>query len=241
MPRKPAPWWARRRKIQLPYSNTFKTIWEYKESFLSGRIDFSSSIGPKCPLCGGLHCYRQISPYLRYAVELFPEFKKKRIPVARFLCRKTGKTFSLLPIQLIPYFQYTVDTVLGTLIMGLGCRQTGQRGFHGASVKVDPESLVTPWLVACWLMTVLKGLQRAHAVLGQWYDLTAISITPQRPMGWEEVSSYLLCFGWNPRRHCRPVLFEVLHRYSRTTKRFLFGIPSQKRMRRSTLSMNEAR
>ena len=241
MPRYPAPWWARRRKIQLPYINTFKTIWEYEESFLARRIDFSSSIGPECPLCGGLHCCRQISPYLRYAIELFPEFKKKRIPVARFLCRKTGKTFSLLPFQLIPYFQYTLSAVLGTLLLGLGCRQTGQRGFHGASVQVDPESLVTPWLVARWLMAVLKGLQRAHAVLGRWYDLNAISIAPQRAMGWEEVSAYLLCFGWNPQLHSRPVFCEVLHRYSRTTKRFLFGIPSQERIQRSTLSMNEAR
>jgi hypothetical protein len=207
---------------------------------LSGRIDFSSWIGPECPICGGLHCCREIPPYWRYAIELFPEFEKKRIPVARFLCLRTRKTFSLLPIQLIPYFQYTVSAVLGTLLLGLRCRQTGQRGFHGASVQVDPNSLVTPWLVACWLMAVLKGLQRAHAVLGQRYDLNAISITPQRTRAWEEVSGYLLCFGWNPQLHFRPLLWEVLHRYCRTTKRFLFGIPSQERMRRSTPPMKKA-
>jgi len=207
---------------------------------LSGRINFFSLIGLECPICGGLHCYREISPYWRYAIELFPEFEKKRIPIARFLCRKTRKTFSLLPIQLIPYFQYTLNAVLGTLLLGLGCRQMGQRGFHGASVQVDPDSLVTPWLVACWLMAVLKGLQRTHAVLGQWYDLTAISITPQRTMGWEEVSAYLLCFGWRSQLHFRPLLWEVVHRYSRTTKRFLFGIPSQERMRRSTPPMKKA-
>jgi len=142
---------------------------------------------------------------------------------------------------LIPYFQYTVSAVLGTLLLGLGCRQTGQRGFHGASVQVDPESLVTPWLVACWLMAVLKGFQRAHAVLGRWYDLNAISVAPQRTMGWEEVSAYLLCFGWKPQRHFRrTLLWEALHRYTRTTKRFLFGIPSQERIRRSTPPMKKA-
>jgi len=198
---------------------------------LSGRIDFSSWIGPECPICGGLHCYREISPYWRYAIELFPEFEKKRIPIARFLCRTSQKTFSLLPIQLIPYFQYTLSAVLGTLLLGLGCRQMGQRGFHGASVQVDPDSLVTPWLVACWLMVVLRGFRHAHAVLGRWYDLNTIR-TPQRTRAWEEVLGYLLCFGWRPQRHSRPLLWEVLHQYCRTTKRFLFGIPSQERNRR---------
>ena len=74
-----------------------------------------------------------MAPYWRYAIELFPEFKKKRIPIARFLCRKRRKTFSLLPIQLIPYFQYTVGAVMGTLLLGMGCWQMGQKGFHGAS------------------------------------------------------------------------------------------------------------
>jgi len=188
-------------------------------------------IGPECPICGGLACHREIPSYWRYAVELFPEFKKKRIPIARFLCRKRRKTFSFLPIQLIPYLQYTLSAVLGTLFLGLGCRQVGQRGFHGASVQVDPDSLLTPWLVACWLMVILRGLRRSHAVLGRWYDLNTIR-TPHRTRPWEEVSSYLLCFGWRPQLHWRPLLCEVVHRYSRTTKRFLFGIPSQERVGR---------
>src|SRR3972149_8241322 len=93
--------------IQLTYINTYKTIWEYKKSFLARQIDFFSFIGPRCPICGALDCYRQITPYWRYAIDLFPDFKKEQVPIARFLCRKKRKTFSLLPIQLIPYLQYT--------------------------------------------------------------------------------------------------------------------------------------
>jgi hypothetical protein len=86
-------------------------------------------IGPVCPICGKRECYRRITPYFRYAIELFPEFGKQRIPIARFLCRNKRRTFSLLPIQLIPYFQYTLCAVIGTLLLGLGYRQAGPAGF----------------------------------------------------------------------------------------------------------------
>jgi len=44
---------------------------------------------------------------------------------------------------------YTVGAVVGTLLAGLGCRHLGLggQGFWGAAVAVDPDSLVTPWLV----------------------------------------------------------------------------------------------
>ncbi len=129
--------------MQLPYVSRLETIWEYEKLFLSGQIDFCSSIGERCPICGGIDCYRAMTPYWRYAIELFPEFKKKQIPIARFLCRQRQKTFSLLPVQLIPYFQYTVGAVVGTLLLGMGYWQMGQKGFHGALETMDPENLVT--------------------------------------------------------------------------------------------------
>lgn len=217
------------RKIQLPYLNRFETIWQYEESFLANQIDFFSSIGPRCPICGGLDCYRPISPYWRYAIELFPSFKKKRIPIARFLCRKRKVTFSLLPIQLIPYFQYTVHAVLGTLLWGFRCWQRGQRGFWGASIEVDPDSEVTPWLIACWLAVVGRGFRRAHWVLGRFYDLGGVRTSSQRSGAWEEVAGYFAAFGWNPGMPWEPPLFALLHRCSRATTQFLFGIPSQQR------------
>jgi hypothetical protein len=209
--------------IQLTYPNTFETIWEYEEAFLSKRIPFPSIIGLACPLCGRESFYRQITPYHRYAIDLFPEFKKKRIPIARFLCQEQQKTFSLLPIQLIPYFQYTLSAILGTLLLGWECRKQGQRGFHGASLQLDPESLVTPWLIAFWLTVILKGLRRAHPVLSRWFDLTSIDTSRE---AWTEISDYFFCLRWiSP----HPRIAEVLLPYSRTTKHFLFGLPSQLR------------
>jgi len=167
-------------------------------------------------------------PYWRYAIELYPEFKKKRIPIARFICRRRRKTFSLLPIQLIPYFQYTVGAVVRALFLGMGCWQMGQKGFHGASLEVDPESLVTPWLITCWLVAVLQGLRHGHAALRQFYNLDGIH-TPNRVGTWEEVAQYFAAFGLKPKVHWYPLLIDLVDRYSRRTGQFLFGTPSQYR------------
>jgi len=169
-----------------------------------------------------------MTPYWRYAMELFPEFKKERIPIARFLCRKQRKTFSLLPIQLIPYFQYTVGAVMETLLLGMGCWQLGQKGFYGASVKVDevdPDSLLTPWLVACWLAVVIQGLRRGHAVLRRFYDLDAVHTYG----AWEEVAAYSAAFGLRPKMERLFIWMDLVYRYSRRTNQFLFGTPSQYR------------
>jgi hypothetical protein len=176
-----------------------------------------------------------MAPYWRYVIELFPEFKKKRIPIARFMCRRRRKTFSLLPIQLIPYFQYTVSAVMETLFLGMGCWQMGQKGFHGASVKVDevdPESLVTPWLITCWLAAVVQGVRRGHAALRQFYNLDGIRTSG----AWEEAVAYFAAFGLSIRPdHGRPktdgpsLLMDLVYRYSRSTGQCLFGMPSQYR------------
>jgi hypothetical protein len=176
-----------------------------------------------------------MAPYWRYAIELFPEFQRKRSPVARFICRRRRKTFSLLPIQLMPYFQYTVGAVVGTLFLGMECWQMGQKGFHGASVKVDeidPESLVTPWLITCWLVAVVQGLRRGHAGLRHVYHLDGICTSG----AWEEAAAYFAAFGLSIRPdHGRPkidrgsLLMDLMYRYSHRTGQFLFGIPSQYR------------
>lgn len=214
--------------IQLPYINRFETIWEYEESFLSGQIDFISFLRVHCPICKSLDCYRPMAPYWRYAIELFPNFRKKRIPIARFICQQRGKTFSLLPIQLIPYLQYTVSAVVGTLLLGMECWQMGQKGFHGASVKVDevdPESLVTPWLITCWLVAVVQGLRRGHAVLRRLYDLDGVRTSG----AWKEVAAYFAAFGLRPKIDRLFFLMDFVYRYSRSTGQFLFGTPSQYR------------
>lgn len=121
-----------------------------------------------------------------------------------------------------------MTAIIGTLLLGLSAHQQGQQGFHGAALAVDPDSLLTPWLVAYWLALVLNGLKRAHAWLGRWYDLSPIrTLRPGR--AWEEVSDYFLCLAW---KSPGPHLLEVLLRFCRATNQFMFGIPSQQRLRR---------
>jgi len=193
-----------------------------------GRIDFISSIGPACPICNDTDCYRKITPYFRYAIDLSPEFKKEKIPIARFLCCKKRRTFSLLPIQLIPYFQYTVHAVVATLLLGLLFWQKGQRGFYGASLCVDPDSRVTPWLVVYWHRIIVRSFRRAHAILGRMFDLDEVRST-KNCLAWHEVKSYFGALGCHPKTFLWHKLELLLHRYSRDTGQFLFGKPSQQR------------
>jgi hypothetical protein len=149
--------------------------------------------------------------------------------VARFLCPLKGLTFSLLPIQLVPYVQYTVAAIIGTLLLGLNARRQGQQGFQGAVLASDPDSLVTPWLVACWLTLVRNGLRRAHAVLRRWCALDRIRTGESREHSWTEVAGYFQALGGDPQIRGTPWLADLVQRYSRTTQRFLWGRPSQQR------------
>jgi len=157
-----------------------------------------------------------------------PEFTKKQIPIARFLCRRRQQTFSLLPIQLIPYFQYTVSAVIGTLLMGFQSWQMGQKGFYGATESVHPDSDITPYLVLCWLAVVVRGLRRGHAALKRFYDLSGVCSIEGTGL-WEEVAGYFLAFGWKPEVRWGPLLMTLLRRYSHVTTQFLFGTSSQQR------------
>jgi len=135
----------------------------------------------------------------------------------------------LLPIQLIPYFQYTVSAVIGALLLGYKSWQGGRQGFFGASLAVDPDSDLTPYLLFCWLKVIVRGLRRAHPVLGRIYDLSAVhSVHGTAP--WKEAGSYFLAFGWKPGLCGGALLSGLLRRYSRATAQFLFGTASQHRV-----------
>lgn len=220
------------RKIQLPYTNNFETIWEYKEVFFSLQVSFRDTIGTKCPICDNRDCYQEIDPYWRYAIELLPEFRKEKVPVARFLCQKKKATFSLLPIQLIPYFQYTAGAVIWTLFCGLSCWKMGQVGFYGAQASANPDGNVTAWIVFYWLAVMVKGFRRGHAELMALYDLSCIR-TSETTVPWQEFRDYVQAFGIDPDLAWQPELHILLYRYSQRTRLFLLGTPSQHRLVRA--------
>lgn len=116
---------------------------------------------------------------------------------------------------------------MGVLLFAFGYWQTGQRVFWNTFLKIDPESLITRWLIKCWLSMVVRGLKRAHANLSRMYDLKDV-----RTFGicgtWNTVASYFLALGWTLSTRWGP----FLARYSASTRQFLFGIPSQYRAQR---------
>ena len=128
-----------RLSIQLPYCNNFETVWECSDAVASGRVDWEREVGPMCPICGRCSCWRRITPYRRTVIELFP-YREGRILVARFLCQKTGQTFSLLPVCLVPYHHYTAGSMLFALLLTAAKKEHGlQSLFAVAEKKLDVE------------------------------------------------------------------------------------------------------
>jgi hypothetical protein len=125
---------------------------------------------------------------------------------------------------------YTASSVIGTLLHGLFHWQAGMKGFFAATQNVEPDSRITPWLVAYWLKIVICALRRSHSVLIQWIDLSAVS--DSGTSGWKEAAMYFQSLGWSGSSPAGVRLRELLHRYIRAVKGFLFGIPSQERRSR---------
>jgi hypothetical protein len=212
-------------QVQLCYVNTFASIWEYNEAVRAGTIDFSPVIGPRCPVCGAMD-HGSIAPYYRWVIELFP-FRKGRVAIARFRCRKTGRTFSMLPHQLAPYHKYSVASMLTVLLLAQQVHCEDGKGMNRVVAELPGDCDVTPWLLLLWLSVTVRGLRRAHAVLAVGHDLSHIRSRHRRWERLEEVHAYLQPFsGPGPPRASAERL--VLH-HARRARSFLVGTPSQQR------------
>ena len=149
------------------------------------------------------------------------------MPVARFLCGKTGQTFSLLPRQLIPYCQYTVDAIVGTLLKVYQFQQTGQQGYHRASLELDPDCSVTPYLIQTWAMLLLHGFLRGRHVL---YTKFPMPHMPDTKKAVAAIYLYLQSIGST---NCpnRTSVIPAIKYYFQQTRNCLFGKTSCNRNR----------
>ena len=218
--------------IQLPYYNSFFSIWQYRDAILGGGIDFLRVVGESCPICGRRGCYREITGYFRGVIELFPEYREGEVLIARFQCATTGRTFSLLPIQLIPYHRYTAASVVGALLLAM----EHNRSLFAVSEKIlDVKSRANGYLLLAWLLVLVRGLRRAHPWLQKRYALSEVRSAIRRGPGeWlAELRAYLTALlpRASPEVGCE--LAEVVSVYAHQTARFLFGVPSQQRAARS--------
>jgi hypothetical protein len=217
--------------IQLAYHNSFRSVWEYEEAFLKEKIDWKSVIGPYCPVCGESCGYRILTEYCRRVIELWPP-REGMVPVARFQCRGThiGRTFSMLPYQLIPYHLYTVETIVKALL--LWREYSCDDEFSGTSYEVEQslpvQSRVTSWLLQKWLAVIRHGFLAAHGELSQRFDFSLVPREPDIEGHLDTVYGYLVSICRGP-----PVLMSAvmmaLKIYCQIADRFLFGCPSQSR------------
>ena len=214
--------------IQLPYHTGFPNIWEYAEAMKRGDVDFSVFVVGKCPLCGQRGCLREITPYSRGVMELF-SWRTGDVLVARFLCRSSAKTVSLLPLELIPYCRYTLQSIVMTLLFFHAVWGTPGRTLEDIWDDLPPDSSVTVYLVRYWLCLVLRGFRRGHAELSQRYDLETIRTKIGLAGDLTELHGYFDAFGIRgPPEGCYAVA-QLAASYSEATGRFLVGRSSQDR------------
>lgn len=216
------------KKIQLPFHNTYTNIWEYQKAFFEGRIDFRRFIGAHCPLCGSKACYREITEYYRFAIDLFP-FKKAKIPIARFLCVTTQRTFSLLPHQLIPYCQYTLAAMVRTLLLVNEFQQNGSKGFYHAACELPPDCDVTPWLIYRWLCIFIIGFRRAHHILAVRFTLWDLGCGSTNKKSTSCIMPYFSAVAANNTTPSAKDIMPAVIWYGSRTKNHLLGTSSSQR------------
>lgn len=219
-------------EIQLCYDNRYSDVFEYAESFGGERDARQALVGDACPLCGRVECWREISPYWRTAIELFP-FREGMIPIARFQCRTLRRTFSLLPHQLAPYHLYTIESMIMAVVLWSELLAREGNGATAAVEALPGDCHVTPWLLRHWLGLVLVGFRGGHAVLCRWHDLSGLHSGERLLERLDEICDYYRSLG-SRGPPSRLGLREMVRRYSRVTGRPFLGAPSQERGRLST-------
>ncbi len=91
---------------------------EYYNKFYSGELE-KPDFSLQCPICGASDCACYHGYYTRAALCPITGFYAVDFPVMRFKCKssvnKTGRnhvTFSLLPVQLVPYRRLALEFML---------------------------------------------------------------------------------------------------------------------------------
>ena len=124
--------------IQKPY-HIKVSLQEYYEKFGEWTIpDFSD----KCLICGAANCAGYHGHYTRTATCPLTGFSVPGFPVMRFLCQGKGDkrecdhvTFSLLPIELVPFRQLT----LKFMVLAVWKRLGRHLSFTGALDAIEEE------------------------------------------------------------------------------------------------------
>lgn len=131
-----------------------------------------------------------------------------------------------MPCQLIPYCQYTVDAIVGTLLSVYQFQQKGRAGYYDASIELDSDCLVTPYLIQTWATLILHGFLRGHHVF-----YTKFSMTSKPDLKKVVLAIYLYLQGTSDDLPNQQSAVEAIRYYFQQTGKFLFGKTSCERNR----------
>ena len=216
----------------------FETLSEYykkvngkKENIfhLIDLADLEIEINNICPICGSSDCVRFHNYYRRKVIDIDGSYYED-FPIARFLCRNRGLTFSLLPYQLVPYRKYSLELIL--LILQLSYQENRSRALdHLGEVGIFS---VTYCYIAIFIKIVKESLEKA-VISGDYAELNKIvGSKDSEKARLESFMAFLSEFEFS---HGRSIIqgpcalgYDF---YLRSRGRFLFGTPSQFRGRGS--------
>lgn len=125
------------------------TISAYAEKVKAGNYTFPD-FRDCCPICHAEGCAVRIGYYHRNVFDLSNNNSHEndiiRIPVARYICRRKGKTghrtFSLLPDTLIPYYSITIDALIFIILQILLNNYSFDKALECID-KVSPETMIS--------------------------------------------------------------------------------------------------
>jgi len=101
---------------------TKETLSEYYQKVnrqaieISFLIEINLNFMAHCPICGAGECPQFIGYYYRHVIDEKENYYKE-FPIGRYKCRSSGKTFSLLPYQLVPYRKHCIPFIIQILIL----------------------------------------------------------------------------------------------------------------------------
>lgn len=205
-------------QIQLKQDDSLSS---YYNQVKNGNYEFPS-YSNSCPICSGIECCKFHGKYFREVIDEHGTYFKE-FPILRFICngkgnkKCKGKTFSLLPYQLIPYVKYSIDYLSGLLFFWES---------HSIKDTLDKVSLDTNQILD------IKSLYRYKEIFEKGINILLFSELINKHLSLSDFLSY--CFAYQSRYFEQirgsPALGLDYYIYNGSYFRnswFLFGVASQ--------------
>jgi len=157
--------------VQIPH-NIAVGLATYYFAFWAGKWDIPD-FSHECPICGGQDCAVYWGFYTRHAIEPMGGFSVEDFPVMRFRCYRKGGmprvpdvTFSLLPLDLIPFRRLSLTFMVAAVLLWLQRRLSREKAEEPIQKELvdmkDAEevSFTSAWAQWTWYCVLFQGLLR---------------------------------------------------------------------------------